>query len=89
MADVARAGPTAMSTPGRREACLAQAGIFGRMAEADPVNGGYWLDEAIRWLDRAATPVGPVVVTVERTASASPEVPARGRRVSSAPAQPR
>jgi hypothetical protein len=64
---VARAAVTPMSVPGRREACLEQARIFREMAEADPLNRNYWASEARKWLERAATPVGNVVVTVEAT----------------------
>jgi hypothetical protein len=70
-----------MSAPGRREACLEQARIFREMAEADPVNHHYWRGEARKWLERAATPVGHVVVTVEAT-SVSPEATASGRAIS-------
>jgi hypothetical protein len=77
-----------MRTPGRREACLEQARIFREMAEADPVNRNYWSGEAMKWLERAATPVGHVVVTVE-AAPVSPEVTASGRSVISVSAQPR
>ncbi len=87
MADLARV-KAAMSAPGRREACLEQARIFREMAEADPVNRNYWFGEARKWLERAATPVGHVVVTVEAT-SVSPEVTASEHSVISATAQPR
>lgn len=77
-----------MSTPGRREACLEQARIFREMAEADPVNRSHWVSEAMKWLERAATPVGHVVVTVETT-HVSPEVAASRRGAISVTAQPR
>jgi hypothetical protein len=88
MADLAPVRAAAMSAPGRRETCLEQARIFREMAAADPANCNYWRGEARKWLERAATPVGHVVVTVEVT-PVLPEVTASGRGVISVPAQPR
>lgn len=88
MVDLARIGAAVMRAPGRREACLDQARIFRDMAEVDPVNRGYWLDETMKWLERAATPVGHVVVTLEAP-SVSPEVTISEPSVISAAARPR
>jgi hypothetical protein len=85
MVDLARVRAAAMRTHG---GLLEQARIFREMAEADPVNRNYWAGEAMKWLERAATPVGHVVVTVEVT-PVLPEVTASGRGVISVPAQPR
>jgi hypothetical protein len=49
----------------RRTACLAQASACREKAEADPANRNYWIDEAIKWLERAVTSTGGVAVTYE------------------------
>jgi hypothetical protein len=87
MADLG-ARATTMTVPGRREACLERARIFCEMAETDPVNRNYWSREARKWFDRAATPVGHVVVTVEATAVSS-SITARERSSLSVPARSR
>lgn len=65
MADDARHEPAAVKMPDRRQACLAQARIFREQAETDPLNRAYWFDQATKWLERASTPAGPVVVTID------------------------
>jgi hypothetical protein len=37
----------------RKAACLAQATACRAKAEADPANCDYWVDESIKWLERA------------------------------------
>ena len=37
----------------RKAACLAQAAACRVKAEADPANRDYWVDESIKWLERA------------------------------------
>ncbi|MBV8921801.1 hypothetical protein [Bradyrhizobium sp.] len=49
----------------RKHACLARAAACRERAEADPQNHDYWMQEAIRWLDLAQGPTGPVAVTFE------------------------
>jgi hypothetical protein len=36
-----------------KAACLAEAAACRIKAEADPANRDYWVDEAIKWLERA------------------------------------
>ncbi len=40
-------------TMDRKAACLAQATACRAKAEADPANRDYWVDESIKWLERA------------------------------------
>jgi hypothetical protein len=35
------------------------------MAEADPVNQDYWVDQSIKWLERAAESSGQVAVSYD------------------------
>jgi hypothetical protein len=49
----------------RRTACLAQASACREKAETDFANRDYWIDEAIKWLERAATATGGVAMTYE------------------------
>jgi hypothetical protein len=59
----------------RKEACLAQAAVCRAKAEADTEDRDYWINEAIRWLERAAAPTGRVAISFERAQS-----PIRGDR---------
>ena len=65
MVDVIWTAAANMSAPDRKVACLEQARIFREKAEADPVNRERWVDEAIKWLERAVVPSGQVVVTID------------------------
>jgi hypothetical protein len=49
----------------RKNACLAQAAVCRQKAEADPANGDFWINEAIRWLELAINPIGRVAISVE------------------------
>lgn len=49
----------------RKHACLARAAACRERAEADAQDRDYWMEEAIRWLDVAQGPTGPVAVTFE------------------------
>lgn len=49
----------------RRTACLQQADVFREMAIADPEHHDLWIDEAIKWLERAREASSRVAVTVE------------------------
>jgi len=55
----------------RKKACLARAAACREKAAADAQNHDYWMQEAIRWLDVAQGPTGPVVVTFEAGAGAA------------------
>ncbi|GLR84936.1 hypothetical protein [Bradyrhizobium iriomotense] len=60
----------------RRTACLNQANAFREKALADPEHHDQWIDEAIKWLERAMEASRRVAVTVEGgDASAVSEVP--------------
>jgi hypothetical protein len=61
-----------MSGPDRKGVCLAQARAFQQRAETDPLNCDYWSNEATKWLERAAAPVGRVVITIEETIKIAP-----------------
>jgi hypothetical protein len=37
----------------RKAACIAQASICREMAQTEPERQEYWIDESIRWLERA------------------------------------
>ncbi|EIG63366.1 hypothetical protein ABIB90_003765 [Bradyrhizobium sp. JR4.1] len=49
----------------RRTACLHQADAFREKAIADPEHHDQWIDEAIKWLERAMEAGCHAVVTVE------------------------
>jgi hypothetical protein len=49
----------------RKTACLNQAHKFREMAIADPEHHDEWIDEAIKWLERALEASSPVAVTFE------------------------
>lgn len=49
----------------RRTACLHQADAFREKAIADPENHDQWIDEAIKWLERAMEASYRAIVTVE------------------------
>ncbi|MBR0839521.1 hypothetical protein JQ607_04880 [Bradyrhizobium liaoningense] len=49
----------------RRTACLHQANAFREKAIADPEHHDEWIDEAIKWLERAREASCHAVVTVE------------------------
>jgi hypothetical protein len=42
-----------------KAACLAEAAACRIKAEADPANRDYWVDEAIKWLERAVDGQSP------------------------------
>lgn len=49
----------------RKTACLAQASACREKAEADPANSDYWIDESIKWLERAVAPPDGVAIFYE------------------------
>jgi hypothetical protein len=49
----------------QRRECMAQAAICREKARADPAHHDYWIDEAIRWLQRAIPTVHKNAVTHE------------------------
>jgi hypothetical protein len=49
----------------RRTACLSQADAFREKAIADPEHHDQWIDEAIKWLERAMEAGRRVAVTVD------------------------
>ncbi|NUR10405.1 MAG: hypothetical protein HOQ20_00960 [Bradyrhizobium sp.] len=49
----------------RRTACLHQADAFREKALADPEHHDEWIDEAIKWLERAMEASCRAVVSVE------------------------
>lgn len=49
----------------RRTACLAQADACRAMAQADPANSDHWIEESIKWLERAIDPPGGLSMTFE------------------------
>jgi hypothetical protein len=52
-------------TMDRKAACLAQAAACRIKAEADPANRDYWVDESIKWLERAVSTPARLAVTFE------------------------
>ena len=60
----------------RRTACLNQANAFREKALADPEHHDEWIDEAIKWLERAMEASCRAVITVEAHTAQVPE-PAR------------
>ncbi|OKO80979.1 hypothetical protein AC629_26250 [Bradyrhizobium sp. NAS80.1] len=49
----------------RRTACLHQANAFREKAIADPEHHDQWIDEAIKWLERAMEASCRAAITVE------------------------
>ena len=49
----------------RRAACLHQANAFREKALADPEHHDQWIDEAIKWLERAMEASCRAVITME------------------------
>ena len=49
----------------RRTACLRQADAFREKALADPEHHDQWIDEAIKWLERAMEAGRRAAITVE------------------------
>jgi len=52
-------------TVDRKPACLAQASACRARAEADPTNRDRWVDESIKWLERAIETKGGLPITFE------------------------
>jgi hypothetical protein len=52
-------------TMDRKAACLAQAAACRVKAEADAANRDYWVDESIKWLERAVEKNARLEVTFE------------------------
>jgi hypothetical protein len=49
----------------RKTACIAQASICREMAQTEPERQEYWVDESIRWLERAIERSDDVAVSYE------------------------
>ncbi len=49
----------------RKAACIAQASACRAKAEADPANRDYWVDQSIKWLERAIDTKGSMAITFE------------------------
>lgn len=49
----------------RRTACLNQANAFRERALADPEHHDQWIDEAIKWLERAMEANAPLAINFE------------------------
>ncbi|HEX9210994.1 MAG TPA: hypothetical protein VF901_10820 [Bradyrhizobium sp.] len=49
----------------RRTACLQQADAFREKAIADPEHHDQWIDEAIKWLERAMEAGRRAAITIE------------------------
>ncbi len=67
----------------RRTACLHQANAFREKAIADPEHHDQWIDEAIKWLERAMEASCHAVITMaaDDVSEAAPEATAPHRRV--------
>jgi hypothetical protein len=46
----------------RKAACIAQASVCREKARTDPERQQYWIDESIRWLERAIERSGDIAV---------------------------
>ena len=69
--------PDRESRVDRRTACLQQADAFREKALADPENHDQWIDEAIKWLERAREAGCRAAITVERSDDCEIPEPAR------------
>jgi hypothetical protein len=73
----------------RRTACLHQADAFREKALADPEHHDQWIDEAIKWLERAMEASCRAAVTIEaRNGSDIPEPPRTAINETIAPRRP-
>lgn len=61
----------------RRTACLHQANVFREKVLADPEHHDQWIDEAIKWLERAMEASCHAVITVEAADVSHVPEPAR------------
>lgn len=61
----------------RRTACLHQADAFREKALADPEHHDQWIDEAIKWLERAMEASCRAAITVEADHGSHVPEPAR------------
>jgi hypothetical protein len=52
-------------TMDRKAACIAQASACRAKAEADPAKRDHWVDESIKWLERAIDTKGSLAITFE------------------------
>jgi hypothetical protein len=68
----------------RRTACLNQANAFREKALADPARHDEWIDEAIRWLERAMEASRRTTIPVE----VQDGIPATEPRCGAAPLPP-
>lgn len=73
MADVPRSAITPLTmNMDRKATCLAQADACREKAQADPANSDHWIEEAIKWLERAIAPAGALAMTIEPQEKAAP-----------------
>ncbi len=49
----------------RKAACIAQASVCREKARAEPERQEYWIDESIRWLERAIERSGDIAMSYE------------------------
>ena len=49
----------------RKAACIARASACRAEAEADPANCDRWIDESVKWLERAVDTSGGLAITFE------------------------
>lgn len=68
----------------RRTACLHQANAFREKALADPEHHDQWIDEAIKWLERAMEASCRAVVTMEDDDASHVAEPARTAAIETA-----
>ena len=61
----------------RRTACLHQANAFREKALADPEHHDQWIDEAIKWLERAMEASCRAAITVDADNGSHVPEPAR------------
>ncbi|QOZ69668.1 hypothetical protein [Bradyrhizobium arachidis] len=73
----------------RRTACLHQADIFREKALADPEHHDQWIDEAIKWLERAMEASCHAVITVEADEISHVPEPARATAIDTLASHPR
>ncbi|MGY4624173.1 hypothetical protein [Bradyrhizobium sp. USDA 4486] len=72
----------------RRTACLHQADLFREKALADPEHHDQWIDEAIKWLERAME-ASHAVITVEAGGISHVPEPARAAAIDTLTSHPR
>ena len=62
----------------RKAACIAQASVCREKARTDPERQEYWIDETIRWLERAVERSGDIAISYEVKDALAQQISSKG-----------